>query len=74
MKATVDRIEGDVAVLLVRPEEKDQILIPRRYLSYLKEGDIVEITVTREEQATDEARERVSSMIDRLRNRDALKD
>jgi len=69
MKATVDRFEGDIAVLLVRPEEKHQILMPRQYLASIREGDIVEITVTRDEQATDEAKERVSSMIERLRKK-----
>lgn len=69
MKATVDRFEGDIVVLLVRPEEKHQILMPRQYLPSMKEGDIVDITVNRDENATDEAKERVSSLIEKLRKK-----
>lgn len=71
MKVTVDRFEGDIAVLLVRPEEKHQILMPRALLPADKEGDILEITVVRNEQETDLARERVSSLIEKLRKKES---
>ena len=67
MKVTVDRFEGETAVLLVRPEETQQILFPRELLPGVEEGDILEITATREIRETEEARARVSSLIDRLR-------
>ena len=69
MKVTVDRFEGETAVLLVRPEETQQILFPRELLPGVEEGDILEITATREIQETEEARERVSSLIDKLRKK-----
>jgi len=69
MKVTVDRFEGETAVLLVRPEESQQILFPRELLPGVEEGDILEITATREIQETEEARERVSSMIEKLRQK-----
>ena len=69
MKVTVDRFEGDTAVLLVRPDENQQILFPRELLPGVEEGDILEITVTREIQETEEARARVSSLIEKLRQK-----
>ena len=71
MKATVDRFEGEIAVLLVRPEETQQILFPRDLLLGVEEGDIIDITIMREKRETDEARARVSSLIDRLREKGA---
>ena len=69
MKVTVDRFEGETAVLLVRPEETQHILFPRELLPGVEEGDILEITATREIRETEEARERVSSLIDKLRQK-----
>jgi hypothetical protein len=69
MKATVDRLEGDYAVLLARPNEHEQILMPRRLFPSLKEGDIVDIVVTIDKMSSDEARERVSSLIERLKKK-----
>ena len=66
---TVDRFEGEIAVLLVRPDEKHQILFPRELLPDREEGDILEITATREIRETQEARERVSSLIEKLRQK-----
>ncbi|MDI6718276.1 MAG: DUF3006 family protein [Methanomicrobiales archaeon] len=70
MKVTVDRIEGDLAVLLVRGDESVQFLIPLRLLPPLREGDILDILVTKDEKATEEARERVSALIDGLKMKD----
>ena len=69
MKVTVDRFEGETAVLLVRPEETQQILFPRELLPDVEDGDILEITVIRDIRETDEARERVSSLIEKLRQK-----
>jgi hypothetical protein len=69
MKVTVDRFEGETAVLLVRPEENHQILFPRELLPGVEEGDILEVTVTRDIQETDETRQRVSSLIEKLRQK-----
>ncbi len=69
MKVTVDRFEGGDAVLLVRPEEKYRILFPRNMLPGVNEGDLLEITICREEQETQDARERVSSLIEKLRKK-----
>ncbi len=69
MKVTVDRIEGDLAVLLVRGDESVQILLPLRLLPPLREGDILDIAIAKDEQATEEARERVSALVERLKRK-----
>ena len=69
MKVTVDRFEGEIAVLLVRPEENQQILFPRELMPGVEEGDILEVTVNRDIRETEEARERVSSLIEKLRQK-----
>jgi hypothetical protein len=69
LKVTVDRFEGETAVPPVRPEEDQQILFPRKLLPGVEEGDILEITATREIQETEEARARVSSLIEKLRQK-----
>jgi hypothetical protein len=69
VKVTVDRFEGEVAVLLVRPEETQQVLVPRALLPGVREGDILELTLRKEEGETREARERAASLIERLRTK-----
>ena len=69
MKVTVDRFEGETAVLLVRSDETQQILFPRKLLPGVEEGDILEVTATREIRETEEARARVSSLIEKLRQK-----
>lgn len=71
MKVTVDRFEGEIAVLLVRPEERYQILFPQELLPDVKEGDLLEVTVRKEEGETQEARERVSSLIEKLKKKES---
>ena len=71
MKVTVDRFEGETAVLLVRPEETQQILFPRALLQNVSEGEILELSVIRESEETDAARQRASALIERLRKKGA---
>lgn len=70
MKVTVDRFEGKIAVLLVRPEETCTILFPKKLLPGVEEGDVLEITVRKEMGDTEDARERVSSLIEKLRQKE----
>ena len=69
-KVTFDRIEGCVAVLLVRDEEEININIPLILLpSGSKEGDILDIAITRDLQETEAAKERVSALLEKLKNK-----
>jgi S-adenosylmethionine synthetase len=69
-KVTLDRIEEDIAVLLVRDEEKIKINIPFFLLPEgSKEGDILDITIDKDIQETEAAKERVSSLLEKLKNK-----
>jgi len=69
-KVTLDRIEENIAVLLVRDEEKIKINIPLCLLPPESlEGDILDITIARNVQETEDAKERVSNLIEKLKNK-----
>ncbi|WP_370571937.1 DUF3006 domain-containing protein [Methanomethylovorans sp.] len=69
-KATLDRIENKIAVLLVRPEESTKISMPLSLLpESTKEGDILDIDITKDVQETKQAKARVSARIDKLKNK-----
>ncbi|WP_321419942.1 DUF3006 domain-containing protein [uncultured Methanomethylovorans sp.] len=70
LKTTLDRIENKIAVLLVRPEETTKISIPLSLLPEgSKEGDILNIDITKDMQETEQAKEKVSSLLDKLKNK-----
>jgi hypothetical protein len=75
-KYTLDRFEGDYAIFLKHPDETAQKLFHRTELpNEIKEGDRVliedepnfQVTILKEE--TSHQKERVSSLLDRLRNK-----
>jgi hypothetical protein len=69
-KTTLDRIENNIAVLLVRPEETIRLNLPLSLLPEgSKEGDILTIDITKDEQETEQAKEKVSSLLERLKNK-----
>jgi hypothetical protein len=69
MKATIDRIEGELAVLLVG-DGRIKVNMPLALLPEgCKEGDILNISIERDLEATRQARERVSILIEKLRNK-----
>ena len=67
---TVDRIEEGTAVLLVRPDEERSNLWPAADLPPdCQEGDILTVTVEVGRSETEDARERVESLLHRLLNK-----
>lgn len=74
-KYTLDRFEGDYAVFLKRPDETEQLLIPRNAIQVtVKEGDIVQIDDNGDsykievlEAATKAAQDRINDLLARLR-------
>ncbi|KKG13067.1 DUF3006 domain-containing protein [Methanosarcina sp. 2.H.A.1B.4] len=68
-KVTLDRIEEGTAVLLVRDEETVKIDIPLFLLPASKEGDILDITIDRDVQEAEDAKERVLSLLEKLKNK-----
>ncbi len=70
IEATLDRIENETAVLLVRPEETTKISIPISLLPEgSKEGDILSIDIKKDIQETERSKERVSSLLEKLKNK-----
>jgi hypothetical protein len=70
--AFVDRIEGDKAVLLTGENEEHTIVIPAEYLPEgAGSGSVLTIDLHCEPESTAQARNEVSDLIQRLRNRDA---
>ena len=69
-KVTLDRIEGSIAVLLLRDEESIKIDIPFLLLPpESREGDILDISIARDTQETEASKERVSALLDKLKNK-----
>ena len=54
LNAVIDRFEGDKAVLLVG-EQETSVNWPKELLPAVKEGDILAIDITVDEQATKQA-------------------
>lgn len=70
MKATLDRFEDRYAVLLIRDDESVQIDLPDYLLPEgCKEGDILNIDITRDLESTKEAKKRVSDLIEKLKRK-----
>lgn len=70
-KVTLDKIEGSTAVLLVRDEERIKINIPVFLLpAGSKEGDILDVAINRNIKETENAKERVSDLLEKLKKKD----
>jgi hypothetical protein len=70
-KVSLYRIEGGIAVLLIRDDESIKINIPLSLLPVgSKEGDILDISNTRDVQETEAAKERVSGLLEKLQKKD----
>jgi len=70
LQLVIDRIEENKAVLLVRPDEKREIYWPQDQLPEgIKEGQIINVEIEVDEEATKKAEERVSDLIQRLKKR-----
>ncbi len=69
-KVTLDRIEDCTAVLLLRDDESIIINIPLFLLPReSKEGDILNISIEKDVQETEAAKERVSALLEKLKNK-----
>ncbi len=81
-KAVVDRFEGELAIVLI-DGKRHHIEIPLEQLPPgIREGDHLQIErhddqiiyIQSDDEATDEARQRIAEKLDRLRRGDHLKD
>ena len=70
MKAVIDRVEGELAVLLLGDKGEFRLNIPISLLpSGCKEGDVLNISIERDPEATSQAKERTSDLMDRLKKK-----
>lgn len=70
LKVTLDRIEGDWAILLIRPDETCYISWPLSYLPQgAKEGSILSIHMDVDVQETQAADTRVRSLLEKLQDK-----
>lgn len=66
----MDRIEEGIAVLLVKPDEKDEIHLKINYLpENTKEGDILSFDIEIDQEETERTKERVRGLIDKLKKK-----
>jgi hypothetical protein len=70
MKAVIDRIEGDLAVVLMGERGEFKFNIPLQFLpDSCKEGDVLKISIERDLTATEETKQRVSSLMGKLKKK-----
>jgi hypothetical protein len=70
MKAVIDRFEGELAVLLLGDKGEFKLNFPLSLLpDGCKEGDILNMSFERDPEATSQARERVSGLMERLKKK-----
>ena len=70
MKAVIDRIEGELAVLLMGDEGKIRVNFPFSLLPEgCRESDVLNITIERDPQTTQQTKERISGLMERLKKK-----
>ena len=69
MKATIDRIEGNIAIVLVG-DEGIKLDIPLSLLpDGCKEGDVLNMSFERDVVGTEQTKERVSDLMEKLKKK-----
>jgi hypothetical protein len=70
MKAVIDRMEGKIAVLLMGEDGSAKVNMPMALLpAECKEGDILEVSITKDEKATVDAKDRSKRLIEKLKQK-----
>jgi hypothetical protein len=70
MRVTIDRIEEGIAVLIMADEGNPRFTLPlSRLPSGSREGDVLTLTLERDEEETRAAKDRSASLIATLRER-----
>ena len=70
MKAVVDRVEGELAVLLLGDKGEFRLNFPLSLLPEgVKEGDVLNISIERDLAATEQTKERVSGLMEKLKQK-----
>ncbi|MFZ2473365.1 MAG: DUF3006 domain-containing protein [Methanothrix sp.] len=70
MKAVIDRVEGNLAVILIGESGEFKINIPLQFLpDGCKEGDVLKISIERDLTATQETKQRVSGLMNKMKKK-----
>jgi hypothetical protein len=70
MKAVIDRIEGKLAVLLMGKDGNVKVNMPLILLPEgCKEGDVLDVAIRKDENATIEAKDRSKNLIEKLKRK-----
>ena len=70
MQASIDRIEGTIAVLIFHNDEPVRVNVPLSLLPFgCREGDILTIDIERDARAAGAVKERVGGRIEKLKKR-----
>lgn len=70
MKAVIDRVEGELAVLLLGDKGEFKLNLPLSQLpDGCREGDVLNVSFERGPAATEQTRERVSGMMEKLKKK-----
>jgi hypothetical protein len=70
MHLTIDRIESNIAILIGREDETVRLEVPLSLLpDGSREGDVLVLSLTRSDPETRSAKERISALQERLKNR-----
>lgn len=70
MKAVIDRIEGEVAVVFLGDKGEFRLNIPLTQLpDGCNEGDILKVSFERDPVATEQTKERVSGLMEKLKKK-----
>lgn len=70
IQASLDRIEGDIAVIYLGEEEETKVDIPVRYLPPgIKAGSLLKITIEEDTQGKQELKSKISNLQQELLNK-----
>jgi Protein of unknown function (DUF3006) len=70
MKAVIDRIEGKLAVLLMGEDGSIKVNMPLIFLPEgCREGDVLDVAIRKDENATIEAKDRSKNLIEKLKRK-----
>ncbi len=70
MKAVIDRVEGDLAVLLLGDKGEFRLNFPLSLLpAGCRESDILNISIERDVVGTEQTKERVTDLMEKLKKK-----
>ena len=70
MRAVIDRVEGELAVLLLGDQGEFRLNIPINLLpAGFKEGDVLNISIERDVLGTEQTKEPVTNLMEKLKKK-----